>query len=87
MAISVKQKNWLKYLNVGLWMETESSPDVVFVRKMGNDIIAHHIQPEYTVEKILKENVGSDTSLAEIKLSDLNSVIELLKVSENVERD
>ncbi|MCD6176933.1 MAG: hypothetical protein J7K29_03745 [Candidatus Cloacimonetes bacterium] len=45
-----------------------------------------HLKPD-TVEKILKENVGSDTSLAEIKLSDLNSVIELLKVSENVERD
>ena len=39
------------------------------------------------VERVLKENIGSDASLAEIKLSDLYYVVELLKVSENVERD
>lgn len=39
------------------------------------------------VERVLKENVGSDTALSEIKLSDLNYVIELLKVSNNVEED
>ena len=39
------------------------------------------------VEKILKENVGSDASLKEIKLSDLNYVVELLKASENVRKD
>ena len=38
------------------------------------------------VERVLKENVGSDRSLAEIKLSDLHFVIELLKVSNNVEK-
>ncbi len=39
------------------------------------------------VERVLKENVGSDTSISEIKLSDLNFVVELLKVSNNVEKD
>ena len=39
------------------------------------------------VERVLKENVGPDTSLSEIKLSDLNFVVELLKVSENVKKD
>lgn len=39
------------------------------------------------VERVLKENVGSDTSISEIKLSDLNFVVELLKVSENVKKD
>ncbi len=45
-----------------------------------------NIRPDI-VERVLKENVGSDTSLADIKLSDLNYVVELLKVSENVERE
>ncbi|MDA3814425.1 MAG: hypothetical protein PF570_09265 [Candidatus Cloacimonetes bacterium] len=39
------------------------------------------------VERVLKENVGADISLSEIKLSDLNFVVELLKVSDNVEKD
>ena len=39
------------------------------------------------VERVLKENVGPDTSLSEIKLSDLNFVVKLLKVSENVKKD
>lgn len=38
------------------------------------------------VERVLKENVENDASLADIKLSDLHYVVELLKVSENVER-
>ncbi|MDP8268408.1 MAG: hypothetical protein P9L97_06750 [Candidatus Tenebribacter davisii] len=44
------------------------------------------IRPDI-VERVLKENVGADTPFTEIKLSDLNYVIELLKVSENVETD
>ncbi|MBT5419506.1 MAG: hypothetical protein HOK80_01345 [Candidatus Cloacimonetes bacterium] len=39
------------------------------------------------VDRVLKENIGPEASLAEIKLSDLHYVVELLKVSENVERD
>lgn len=39
------------------------------------------------VERVLKENVGADTSLSEIKLSDLNFVVESLKVSINVEKE
>ena len=39
------------------------------------------------VERVLKENVGTATSLSEIKLSDLNFVVELLKVSINVEKE
>ena len=39
------------------------------------------------VDRVLKENVGSDTPLAEIKLTDLNFVVELLKASENVKKD
>ncbi len=39
------------------------------------------------VERVLKENVGPDASLSEIKLSDLNFVVKLLKVSENVKKD
>ena len=39
------------------------------------------------VERVLKENIGQDTSISEIKLSDLNFVVELLKVSNNVEKD
>ena len=39
------------------------------------------------VDRVLKENMGPEASLAEIKLSDLHYVVELLKVSENVERD
>lgn len=39
------------------------------------------------VERVLKENVGADTSISEIKLSDLNFVVELLKVSINVEKE
>ena len=39
------------------------------------------------VERVLKENVGTDTSISEIKLSDLNFVVELLKVSNNAEKD
>ena len=38
------------------------------------------------VERVLKENVGQDRSLSEIKLSDLNFVVELLKASDNVEK-
>ncbi len=45
-----------------------------------------NIRPDI-VERVLKENVGADTSLADIKLSDLNYVVELLKVSKNVERE
>ncbi len=43
------------------------------------------IRPDI-VERVLKENVGFDTPLADIKLSDLNYVVELLSVSENVEK-
>ena len=39
------------------------------------------------VDRVLKENIGSEASLAEIKLSDLHYVVELLKVSENVEKN
>jgi len=45
-----------------------------------------HIRPDI-VERVLKENVGVDTPLAEIKLSDLNYVVELLTISENVEKN
>jgi len=39
------------------------------------------------VERVLKENVGQDASLAEIKLTDLHFVVELLKASNNVEKE
>lgn len=39
------------------------------------------------VDRVLKENMGADATLADIKLSDLHYVVELLKVSENVEKD
>ncbi|MCF7859291.1 MAG: hypothetical protein K9N07_08225 [Candidatus Cloacimonetes bacterium] len=45
-----------------------------------------NFKPE-EVEKVLKENVGSDTPFVNISLSDLNYAIELLKVSENVEEE
>jgi hypothetical protein len=45
-----------------------------------------NLKPEI-VEKVLKENVGSDTSISGIKLSDLNFVVELLKAPENVKKN
>lgn len=71
--------------------ETKDELETILAPKDENQILdllttLSTLRPDI-VERVLKENVGSDKSLAEIKLSDLHFVIELLKVSNNVEKE
>jgi len=66
-------------------IEDFSSTDNTITPPSDNNILnllnaLSKIKPDI-IERILKENVGQDASLSEIKLSDLNYVVELLKIS------